>query len=65
MKIILNGVEQSVSSTNITALIDELSIDSRGIAIGLNNSVVPRNQWDTHSLCEGDSIVVVSAVFGG
>lgn len=54
-----------MTSINITELIEELSIDSRGVAIGVNNRVVPRAQWGSLLLGEGDSIVVVSAVFGG
>ncbi|MFR9649978.1 MAG: sulfur carrier protein ThiS [Rikenellaceae bacterium] len=65
MKIIFNGEQTDINSTHISELLEELSIESKGIAIGLNSRVIPRTQWSTQQVVEGDQIVVVSAVFGG
>ncbi len=65
MNISLNNRVQSVNSQTLSQLIEELSIETKGIAIGVNNRVVPRTQWSETKLEEGDKVVIVSAVFGG
>ncbi len=65
MNIILNHKDQVIQSNTIGGLIEELSIETKGVAIALNNKVVARNEWQSTPLAEGDKIVIVSAVFGG
>lgn len=65
MNIILNSQERVTTSTNIEGMLTEFSIDSTGVAVGVNAVVIPRDRWASTTLCEGDSIVIVSAVFGG
>ncbi len=65
MNIILNHKDQQIQSITIGALIEELSIDTKGVAIALNNKVIARNNWAETTLNEGDKVVIVSAVFGG
>lgn len=65
MNITLNNTSKSVVSRNLQELVMELSIETKGIAIALNNRVIPRDRWVESELCENDKIVVVSAVFGG
>lgn len=36
-----------------------------GIAVAVNNSVVPRTKWSIHELLEGDRILVIQATKGG
>lgn len=65
MNITVNNKKQVVESENLTQLIDELAIETKGIAIALNNKVVPRSDWDSTTLSHDDQIIIVSAVFGG
>ncbi len=65
MNIILNSQPRLTTSTNIEEMLTEFSLDSSGVAIGVNAVVIPRDRWASTPLCEGDSIVIVSAVFGG
>ncbi|WP_093363627.1 sulfur carrier protein ThiS [Sphingobacterium wenxiniae] len=37
----------------------------RGIAVALNNQVVPRDQWASKSLRENDTILIITATQGG
>jgi len=39
--------------------------DAKGIAIAVNDCVVPSSKWNTHALNEGDKILVVTATCGG
>ena len=39
--------------------------DATGIAIALNQAVVPRSQWESREVTEGDEIDILLAVQGG
>jgi sulfur carrier protein len=38
---------------------------SRGVAIAVNDEVVPRAVWPQHVLAEGDRVLVIRAAQGG
>lgn len=65
MTLSLNGVQIESNTTTVTELLEQESIETKGIAIAVNRRVVPRSVWSERELNEGDEIVVVSAVFGG
>ncbi|MFI3282099.1 MAG: sulfur carrier protein ThiS [Rikenellaceae bacterium] len=65
MNIILNNQSHEVNSSTIQDLILEMSLETKGVAIALNNKVIPKANWDATPINEGDKIVIVSAVFGG
>ncbi len=65
MNITLNNQIQDVTSQTLMQLIEELNIETKGVAVALNNRVVTRSLWGETLLSEGDKIVIVSAVFGG
>jgi sulfur carrier protein len=53
-------------ATTVDSLLHELGLDGRpGIAVALNDEVVPRSAWARRGLCENDSIVVLRAMQGG
>ena len=39
--------------------------DATGIAIALNQAVVPRSQWENREVTDGDEIDILVAVQGG
>ena len=39
--------------------------DATGIAIALNQAVVPRSQWENREVTDGDEIDILLAVQGG
>jgi len=39
--------------------------DTKGIAVAVNNQVVPRTQWGDHALVPEDQVLVISATQGG
>lgn len=65
MNIKINGKLHETSATNITALLTELGLPDRGVAVGVNNRMVPRTEWGTAPLTEGMSLVVIKAAAGG
>lgn len=38
---------------------------SSGIAVAVNEEIVPRGHWDQHPLQSGDQVLVFNAVAGG
>lgn len=68
MELIMNGEKRSFSNEQLTIreLLQELDVSmQRGVAVALNNSVVPQSQWDKHTLKSGDHIEVIRATQGG
>lgn len=68
MKIRYNGKESLVEGA--ATLLDvlktqQISTESRGIAVAMNESVVPRRLWEERYLSEGDRVEVIHAVQGG
>jgi len=61
----LNGEERRVKADNLLGLIAELGLSERTIAIERNLEVVPRSQYASTLLCEGDRIEVVHMIGGG
>ncbi len=51
----------------VCSLLEHLHVpqDGRGIAIAVNDVVVPKSRWSEHELREGDHIEIVKAVQGG
>ncbi|GGA88298.1 thiamine biosynthesis protein ThiS [Neiella marina] len=66
MKIDVNGepVELSAQAT-LAQLIDVLKQDVSGIAIAVNQTIVPQHEWDQYLLQDRDSIALFRAIAGG
>ncbi len=39
--------------------------DRRGVAIAINDTVVPRSQWSARELVEGERVLIIQATQGG
>lgn len=50
----------------LAELLRELGLDERkGVAIAINDEVVPRTTWPTRTLAEGERVLVIQATQGG
>jgi sulfur carrier protein len=65
MRIQLNGEDREVAATTILALVRELSLDVRKVAVERNLEIVPRSLHADTPVTEGDRIEVVQFVGGG
>lgn len=55
-----------VAPTDLKQLMEwELNEQKTGIAVALNNQVVPHTQWAATALSNGDSILIITATQGG
>ena len=68
MELIVNGKKQEFANVhNVRQLLDSLKVldETRGIAVAVNDEVVPRSLWESTRLAAGDRIEVIHAVQGG
>ncbi|WP_026172516.1 MULTISPECIES: sulfur carrier protein ThiS [Asticcacaulis] len=65
MKILLNGEEREVTATTLTALIDEIGLEGRKVAIEKNLEIVPRSTYLSTAIADGDRVEIVHFVGGG
>lgn len=65
MKITLNGEEQETAATTVLALLEDLSLPLRKIAVERNLEIVPKSQYDATPVAEGDRFEIVQFVGGG
>jgi len=62
----VNGTtRQLADSTSVAALIKEMSLTGKRIALERNGEIVPRSQFAAQRLADGDKLEVVIAVGGG
>lgn len=65
MKVQVNNKEVETHSTTLLQLAQELNLPVQGIAVAVNNRMVPRTQWETLLLTENDNLIVIKAACGG
>lgn len=65
MRVSINGQEREVEARDIAALVIELDLDPRKVAVELNMAIVPRSLHGATPLSEGDRLEVVQFVGGG
>ena len=64
--ILLNGVERSIpADSTVAALVRELGLDPRQIAVERNREIVPRDSYASTPLAAGDALEIVTFVGGG
>ena len=61
----VNGSETSLDGKTVSELLAEKGYDPKRVAVELNLDIVPKSQYDSTVLKDGDSVEVVSFVGGG
>ncbi|MFF0424514.1 sulfur carrier protein ThiS [Streptomyces sp. NPDC004520] len=66
MNVSVNGEPRVLAGPlSLDALVSTLSTAPSGVAAAVNEEVVPRGEWATTVLGEGDRVEVLTAVQGG
>jgi sulfur carrier protein len=67
MQIFINGNDKhfDAETMSISMLITHMDLVGKRIAIERNGEIVPRSQFDTVMLAQGDKLEIVGAVGGG
>ena len=65
--IVLNGEARPLAAATLAGMLREAGIaaEMRGIAVAINDAVVPRREWAATTLQPGDRIEVVKLFSGG
>ena len=67
MNIIINEKPYRIKDdATITEALKEAHIENRfGIAVAVNNVVIPKTLWEDSTLSPNDQITIINAIFGG
>ncbi|MBL5906684.1 sulfur carrier protein ThiS [Serratia sp. T13T92] len=66
MKITLNDQPLELEQPlNIDALLERLERHQPGSALAINQVIIPRNDWVTRQVQDGDDILLFQAIAGG
>lgn len=65
MRIQVNGEPREVVAATVLALVEELGLDVRKVAVERNLEIVPRSLHGATPIADGDRVEVVQFVGGG
>ena len=67
MEIIFNNHTQQIQEqTSIQIILNDLIGEKqKGIAVAVNETVIPKAQWDSYVLQQNDKVLVIKATQGG
>ncbi len=61
----VNGKTMDLAGKTIAAYLSETQYDVKRIAVEVNGNIIPKADYDTATLNDGDTVEVVSFVGGG
>jgi sulfur carrier protein len=66
MKLTINGADRDdVDATTLAQLLDAELANTQGVAAAVDGEVVPRAEWGTFTLTDGQAVELLTAVQGG
>ena len=65
MLIFVNGEPQTIEPSTILGYLETLAIDPGRVAVELNLDILPKTEYETTPLKEGDRVEIVHFVGGG
>ena len=65
MKISVNNKPVTTEAAHLSMLAAELALPERGVAVAINNKMVPRDLWEQTPLSENASVIIIKAACGG
>ena len=67
MNVFINNEKREIiNHLNLTQLLSDIKLNSsKGIAVAINNEVIPKSGWEKYLLNENDKVTVIRATQGG
>ncbi len=66
VRVTVNGRDEVLPArTTLGAVVSRLRPSRSGVAAAIGDDVVPRGEWDSRPLRDGDQIEILTAVQGG
>jgi sulfur carrier protein len=64
--LINNETHAATADTSLFHILKKIKMEERkGIAVAVNNAIVPRTNWNQYALKENDAITIIEASQGG
>ena len=60
-----NKEQQCSANTTLKEILVQLHINTEGIAVAINDSVVPKKEWASTTFVAKDQILIIQATQGG
>jgi sulfur carrier protein len=65
MQLIINGEQRDYAVATVQELLLQLEIDPARVAVELNQNILPKAEYGSRSLKDGDTLEIVQFVGGG
>ena len=65
MNVQINNQDHQTEARNLQDLAIELQLPQKGVAVAIDNQMIPRGNWAQTALQEGVRIVIIKAACGG
>jgi len=65
MRIFVNGEEHAIEPLSVLGYLEEIEIEPHRVAVELNLEILPKGEYGTTQLKDGDRIEIVHFVGGG
>lgn len=66
MTVNINNQTQSISeNSSVSALLEQLDIVTKGIAIAINNEIISKEKWNEIQVQKEDQVTIIKATQGG
>jgi len=64
--IVLNGQNKRIDeNSSVEQLLKSLNLDNKRLAVEINQAIIPRSNFSSHTLKEQDKVEIVQAIGGG
>lgn len=60
-----NATHQFNKGCALESILNQLDIPTNGIALAVNQNIITRTNWNTTTLNDGDSVLIIKATQGG
>ncbi|MBX9853238.1 MAG: sulfur carrier protein ThiS [Cytophagaceae bacterium] len=61
-----NEKRETENQITVDQLLNQIQMQAaKGIAIAINNEVIPKNSWNNHYLKDSDKVTIIKATQGG
>ncbi|SFN86940.1 sulfur carrier protein ThiS [Xenorhabdus japonica] len=66
MNIIVNDQNITlIPPMTVQQLLEHIKRTQSGTALAINQTIIPRSEWHTHQINDGDNILLFQAIAGG
>ena len=61
-----NALYDFEENAGLEQILEQLRIEeTKGVALALNEEIIPKSEWPNTKITEGDKIIIIGAVAGG